>query len=80
VVRRRERRHLVPVACVLKVEQLHLFRNLPWRQPRSPLVHQLREDAVRPTLLHLAQPPKHRQLVVRHPHVGLFLRDAAEVA
>ena len=39
VVRWRERRHLVPVACVLKVEQLHLIRNLPWRQPRPPLVH-----------------------------------------
>lgn len=62
------------VARIFKVEQLDLLGDLPRRQPRPPLVHQLGEDAVRSALLHLAQPPKLRQLVVRHPHVGLLAR------
>lgn len=54
MVRRCERRHLVSVARVFKIEQLDLLSDLPRRQPRTPFVHQLSEDAVRPTLLHLA--------------------------
>jgi hypothetical protein len=72
MVRRCERRHLVPVARVFKIEQFDLLGDLSRRQPRTPFVHQLGEDAVRPTLLHLAQPAKLGQLVVRHPHVGLL--------
>ncbi len=71
VVRRRERRHFVPIPCILKVEQLDLVRDLPRRKPCAPFVHQLREDAVRPTLLHLSQPPKHRKLIIRHTLVSL---------
>ncbi len=69
----------MPVARVFKVEQLDLLGDLPRRQPRPPLVHQLGEDAVRSALLHLAQPPKLRQLVVRHPHVGLLARAPNKV-
>lgn len=71
MIRRRERRHLVSVARILKVEQLHFLGDLPRRQPRAPLVNELGEDAVRSTLLHLTQPPEFGQLVIRHPHVGL---------
>jgi hypothetical protein len=72
MVRRCQRRHLVPVARVFKIEHFDLLGYLSRRQPCTPFVHQLSEDAIRPTLLHLAQPAKLRQLVVRHPHVGLL--------
>jgi hypothetical protein len=43
--------------------------HLDWGQHAPPLLHELPKHAVRPALFDLSEPPKDRELVVRHAHL-----------
>jgi len=45
--------------------------DLPWPQPLPPIMHQPLPHAPGPQLLHLPQPPKDTQLIIRHAHIRL---------
>ena len=60
------------VPRILKEEVLDLLRDLQRGQERAPLVHELREHAVRAALVYLAQPPEDGELVVGHSHIGRY--------
>jgi hypothetical protein len=73
MVRRRERRHLVLVACALKVEQLHLLRKICLGDDLAS--HSCTSFVKMLYGPHFTSPPcvvSQIQLIVRHSHVGLL--------
>mmetsp|Transcript_27668 Transcript_27668/g.81901 ORF Transcript_27668/g.81901 Transcript_27668/m.81901 type:complete len:286 (+) Transcript_27668:455-1312(+) len=71
MVRRREHSCLVPVDRVVREEVLDLGKHRRWRLGAAPQPKAPREHRNRPAAVHLSQPAKDGQLVVRHAHVGL---------
>jgi len=76
VITRRQRRHLVPINCIVVKEALHFVRDDFGSVHVLPVVPEALEHAIWTKLLFFAQAPEDAQFSVCHAHisfVGLYI-------